>query len=197
MNAQEVLDALRRAGVTGAVIGQDDAGYETRRRVWNGCADRRPAAIVRASGTEDARKVIAVAGNIGCPLAVRGGGHSLPGLSTCDDGIVLDLGALNGTLVDPTRAFARVGGGALLGDLDRAGAPHGLVVPAGVISHTGAGGLTLGGGMGWLSRRFGLTIDHLEHVTLVTASGEVLTVDGGYQLWGDQWTIERPDYFAK
>ncbi len=177
MTVQEILAGVRAAGVAGDVVGPGEPGYDLRRRVWNGCADRQPAAIIRAEGVEDVRRVVAIAARMGCPLAVRGGGHSLPGLSTCDGGIVLDLGAMNGVTVDPDRAIARVGGGALLGDLDRAGAPHGLVVPAGVISHTGAGGLTLGGGMGWLSRRYGLTIDHLAEVTLVTAAGEVRTVD--------------------
>jgi FAD/FMN-containing dehydrogenase len=169
--------SLVSAGLTGRVTGPDDPGYDGARRVWNGCADRRPAAIVRAAGPEDVRRVVAIAADAGALLAVRGGGHSIPGLSTCDGGIVLDLGGMARVSVSQEARRASVGGGALLGDLDRAGAPHGLVVPAGVISHTGAGGLTLGGGMGWLSRRYGLTIDHLVSADLVTAAGELLCVD--------------------
>jgi len=134
-------------------------------------ADRRPAVIVRARSVADVEKVIAVAAKHGALLAVRGGGHSIPGLSTCDDGIVLDLSLMNTVTVDKFAGRADVLGGALLGDLDRAGAPAGLVVPAGVVSHTGVAGLTLGGGMGWLSRRFGLTIDNLLAVDIVTADG--------------------------
>lgn len=155
----------------GEVAGRDHADYDRLRRVWNATADRQPAAIVRARSVGDVQKVVTAAAEHGVLLAVRGGGHSIPGLSTCDDGIVLDLSLMNSVQVDRRAARAEVQGGALLGDLDRATVPVGLVVPAGVVSHTGVAGLTLGGGMGWLSRHFGLTIDSLVGASIVTADG--------------------------
>ncbi|HMB78238.1 MAG TPA: FAD-binding oxidoreductase [Kiloniellaceae bacterium] len=163
---------LLDANLDGQVIDQDHSEYEKRRRVWNATADRRPAVIVRASSVADIQRTVQVAAEHGALLAVRGGGHSIPGLSTCDDGIVLDLSLMNAVTVDNAAQRAMVMGGALLGDLDKAGASAGLVVPAGVVSHTGAAGLTLGGGMGWLSRRFGLTIDCLLAANIVTADGK-------------------------
>ena len=171
MNAVIAAREFARARIDGDIVDYDHPEYDRLRRVWNAMADRRPAVIVRARGVADVEKVIAVAAKHGTLLAVRGGGHSIPGLSTCDDGIVLDLSLMNTVTVDKSAGRADVLGGALLGDLDRAGAPAGLVVPAGVVSHTGVAGLTLGGGMGWLSRRFGLTIDNLLAVDIATADG--------------------------
>jgi FAD/FMN-containing dehydrogenase len=159
-------------GFTGEVITSSDPGYDHARRVWNVQHDRRPAIIARCAGPTDVAAAIAFARREDLRIAVRGGGHSLPGFSVCDDGLVLDLGRMNGVRVDADRKRAFVQGGALLGQVDRATQEHGLVVPAGVISHTGAGGLTLGGGVGRLMRRFGLTIDSLVAATLVTAEGE-------------------------
>ncbi|CAN7423676.1 FAD-binding oxidoreductase [Rhizobium sp. LjRoot30] len=161
-------------GLDDVVAGPDHADYDRLRRVWNGIADRRPAAIVRARNADDVARTVALAAERALPLAVRCGGHSLPGLSTCDGGIVLDLSGMKRVSVDPVQCIAEVDGGALLGDLDRAGADFGLVTPAGVISHTGVGGLTLGGGMGWLSRRFGLTIDNLLSAEMVTADSRLV-----------------------
>ena len=169
-----IAAALAASELRGELIRPGDADYESRRRVWNGVADKRPAAIVRARDETDIAKTVRVAAEGGALLAVRGGGHSLPGFSTCD-GIVLDLSLMNQVSVDPVARTARVGGGALLGDLDRGGAPHGLVTPAGVVSHTGAAGLTLGGGMGWTSRRLGLTIDSLSSAEVVLADGRRVT----------------------
>ena len=132
---------------------------------------------MQASTQGDVQKVVSIGSNAGLPLAVRGGGHSFAGLGTCDDGIVCDLSRLNTVLVDPQTRSVDVGGGALLGDVDAAGERYGLVTPAGVVSHTGVGGLTLGGGMGYLSRRFGLTIDDLIEVDIVTADSRRLRVD--------------------
>ncbi len=160
--------------LAGNVIKPDHADYDRLRRVWNGAFDRFPAVIIQARNTDDVRKAIQLAIASSKPLAVRGGGHSIPGFSTCDGGIVLDLSLMNAVSVDPTARVVTVGGGALLGQIDAAGADHGLVVPAGVISHTGVAGLTLGGGMGWLSRRFGMTIDSLVGARIVTASGDVV-----------------------
>lgn len=174
MTVPSIRKALDAITFDGPVIGHDHDGYDRYRRIWNGIADRRPAAIVRARGVEDVRKAVGLAADLGALLAVRCGGHSLPGLSTCDDGIVLDLSLINDVVVDKAAGIADVGGGALLGDLDAAGARAGLVTPAGVVSHTGVAGLTLGGGMGWLSRRFGLTIDNLLGAEVVTADGRVI-----------------------
>jgi hypothetical protein len=174
MNATLLVGELSNAGLDGQIVDRADATYDRYRRIWNSLADRRPAAIVRARTVDDVRKTIRVAAERGALLAVRGGGHSLPGLSTCDDGIVLDLSQINGVAVDAAAATVEVGGGALLSDLDSAAARAGVVTPAGVISHTGVAGLTLGGGMGWLSRRFGLTIDNLLGAEVVTADGRVI-----------------------
>ena len=171
-----LVGALAQAGIEGELLDPSHGDYDRCRRVWNGLTDRRPAVIVRAGTVSDIVKTLRIAAKNGALLAVRCGGHSLPGLSTCDGGIVLDLSLLNKISVDPVKRVAEVGGGALLGDVDAAGALFGLAVPAGVVSHTGAGGLTLGGGMGWLSRRFGLTIDSLLAADIVTASGEVMTI---------------------
>lgn len=161
--------------------------YDRYRRVWNGMADRRPAAIVRARTVRDVQIAVHAAAASGSLLAVRGGGHSIPGLSTCDDGLVLDLAEMKTIHIDAAARTADIGGGGLLGDLDRALVPQGLIVPAGVISHTGVAGLTLGGGMGWASRRYGLTIDSLLGAELVTANGDVVWTDAASDaelFWG-------------
>ncbi len=168
---QSLVSVLHACALDGAIIDPEHADYPAARRVWNGMADRLPAAIVRAETIADVQKVVVKAAERGVLLAVRGGGHSLPGFSTCDDGIVLDLSRMNAIAVDPAARTAEAQGGALLGDLDKACVPLGLAVPAGVVSHTGVAGLTLGGGMGWLSRRLGLTIDSLTAAEIVTADG--------------------------
>ncbi|GMB82004.1 FAD-binding oxidoreductase [Shinella zoogloeoides] len=157
-----------------ALVTAGHPAFEKQRLVWNGLIDRRPAAIVRPRSSEDIRKAVGVVASAKAPLAVRCGGHSFPGFSTCDGGLVVDLSEMNSVSLDTRSGTADVEGGALLGDLDRATVAHGLVVPAGVISHTGVGGLTLGGGMGWLSRRYGLTIDSLLGAEIVTADGAVV-----------------------
>ena len=187
MGVSPIVERLRQLNFDGNVINTDDLGYDSARKVWNGVFDKRPAAIVRVRSAEDIVTTIDVAARSEALLAVRCGGHSLPGLSTCDDGIVLDMSLMNHIKVNPKARIAEVEGGSLLGDLDRAGAPHGLVVPAGVVSHTGAAGLTLGGGMGWLSRRYGLTIDSLISVDLVTANGSKITASAEVEpelFWG-------------
>jgi hypothetical protein len=161
-------------GFTGQVGAPGHDDYDQLRRVWNAMHDRRPALIARCATPEDVRTAIAYARLHRLPIAVRGGGHSLPGFSTCDDGLVIDLRLMNQVRVDPASHRATAQGGALLGDLDRATQEHGLIVPAGVISHTGVAGLTLGGGVGRLMRRFGLTIDSLRAAQVVTADGRIL-----------------------
>jgi FAD/FMN-containing dehydrogenase len=161
-------------GFSGSVIRPAEAGYDAARAIWNAMHDRRPALIARPQSAPDVAAAIRYARAENLLIAVRGGGHSMPGHSVCDDGIVIDLRALSGVRVDPQTRRAKVGGGTLLGEVDRATQEHGLVLPAGVVSHTGAGGLTLGGGVGRLMRRYGLTIDSLRSAEVVTANGEIL-----------------------
>jgi len=158
----------------GDIVLPDDPAYDQARAVWNGMADRRPALVVRPTGVDDVVSALRFAREDDLLIAVRCGGHSIPGLSTCDDGIVIDLSRMRGAEVDPERRTALLGGGSLLADLDAAAQEHGLVCPVGVVSHTGAAGLTLGGGMGRLQRRFGLTVDNLVSVDLVTADGRLV-----------------------
>jgi FAD/FMN-containing dehydrogenase len=154
----------------------EDPGYDRARSVWNGIVDRRPALVVRCAGVEDVRRTVRFSREQDLPIAVRCGGHSLAGFSTCDDGVVLDLSLMRTVQVDPVRRTARVAGGTLLSQLDAAAQAHGLVCPVGVVGHTGVAGLTLGGGMGRLQRRFGFSIDNVRSVELVTADDRVLTV---------------------
>jgi len=172
------VDSAALRELTGAFSGDliqpEDAGYDEHRKVWNGSIDRHPALIARCTGTDDVIGAIRFARQSGLPLAVRGGGHSFPGHSVCDGGVVLDMGALTGVEVDPAARTAKAQAGALLGQLDVATQAHGLAAPAGIVTHTGLAGLTLGGGIGWLMRKFGLTIDQLKSVEMVTAEGEVV-----------------------
>ncbi|MER7246060.1 FAD-binding oxidoreductase [Kribbella sp. NPDC000426] len=163
-----------RAAVSGAVFAPEDDGYDTARRLWNAEHVREPAVIAQVGSAEDVQAAVRYAVAEGLEIAVRGGGHSIAGLSSVDGGLMIDLSRLNQVTVDPEARRARVGGGALLRDLDAATQEHGLAVPAGLIGHTGVGGLTLGGGMGWLTRMHGLTIDNLESVQLVTADGSIV-----------------------
>jgi FAD/FMN-containing dehydrogenase len=167
------LDALRSA-VDCPVVTPTDAGYDDARRVYNGMIDLRPAAVVQCRTVGDVVATVNAAREQGIELAVRGGAHSVPGFGTTDGGIVCDLSAMAAVDVDPEARTARVGGGAKLHDLDAATHAHGLATPAGIISTTGVGGLTLGGGIGHLSRRFGLSCDNLLGAEVVTASGDVV-----------------------
>ena len=166
-------DQLRKS-IGGEVITPEDGGYEDARRVWNGTIDRRPAVIVRCLGDEDVAGAIAFGIRHGLPLAVRGGGHSFPGYSVADGALVIDLSQMRKVEVDPLARRAKAQGGALWSDLDAASHAHGLATPGGAISHTGIAGLTLGGGMGWLSRRYGLSADNLVGARVVTAAGQVV-----------------------
>jgi len=161
-----------RTAFRGELIRPADMGYDERRKVWNGSIDRRPGLIARCTGVADVLAAVRFARQHGLLTAVRGGGHSFPGHSVCDGGIVIDLGPMKGIRVDPAARTVRAQAGVLLGELDREAQAFGLAVPAGIVTHTGIAGLTLGGGTGWLMRNFGLTIDNLRSVDLVTADGE-------------------------
>lgn len=163
-----------RTRIRGDVVGASDGDYDDSRRVWNGSIDRRPLMVARCVDEVDVQAAVRFATEAGLEIAVRGGAHSMSGASVVDGGIVIDLSRMNQVRVDPEARRAVVAGGALLSDLDAATQAHGLAVPAGVVSHTGVGGLTLGGGMGWLSRLGGLTIDNLLAARVVTADGEAL-----------------------
>jgi len=162
-------------GFRGAVIQPADPAYDQARKIWNASIDRHPGLIVRCSGTADVVHAVKFARAHDLLVAVRGGGHNVGGRALCDDGIVIDLSAMRGVFVDPRARTARVQGGATLGDVDRETHLHGLAVPAGVISRTGIAGLTLGGGVGWLVRKYGLTCDNLLSAEVVTAEGRVVT----------------------
>jgi FAD/FMN-containing dehydrogenase len=158
----------------GEIVRPDDPGYDAARAVWNSMIDRRPALVVRPTNTDDVATALRFAREEDLVVAVRCGGHSIPGFSTCDDGVLIDLSRMRGADVDPESRTARVRGGSLLAELDDAAQAHKLVCPVGVVSHTGVAGLTLGGGMGRLQRKLGLTIDSLRAVELVTADGRVI-----------------------
>jgi FAD/FMN-containing dehydrogenase len=156
----------------GELVRPDDPGYDVHRRVWNGSIDRYPALILRCAGVADVIAAVRFAREADLPVAVRGGGHSFPGLSVADGAVVIDLGPMKGIRVDPEARTARAQAGVLLGELDRETQAFGLAVPSGIVTHTGMAGLTLGGGIGWIQRKHGLSVDHLRSVDLVTAEGE-------------------------
>jgi FAD/FMN-containing dehydrogenase len=160
--------------LTCELIGPSDERYDAARALWNGSVDHRPAAIAHPRSDAEVAEVLLRARDDGLEIAVRGGGHSMQGHSMSDGGLTIDLSTMNRVEVDGAGRRARVGGGALLGDVARAAGPHGLAIPYGHVSHTGVAGLTLGGGIGWIARRHGLTIDRLLAARVVTAEGEVV-----------------------
>ena len=167
----DALDELR-ASFRGELVRSADPAYDEQRKVWNGSIDRRPALIARCTGVADAIAAVRFARDRGLLVAVRGGGHSFPGHSVCDGGILIDMGPMRGIRVDPEARTARAQAGVLWGELDRETQEFGLATTGGIVTHTGVAGLTLGGGIGWVQRKHGLTIDRLLSVDLVTADGE-------------------------
>ncbi len=180
---QELREAVR-----GEVVTPADAGYAEACRVWNGAHDgSRPALVVRCAGPADVAAAVGFAHSHDLQIAVRGGGHSIAGFSTCDDGIVIDLGQMNGVRVDADRRRATVGGGALWSDVDHETQAHGLATTGGLVSTTGVAGFTLGGGIGWLMRRYGLACDNLVGADVVTADGRIVhatETENADLLWG-------------
>jgi FAD/FMN-containing dehydrogenase len=164
-----------KSSFSGELVGADHPAYDAHRAIWNGSIDRRPALIARCAGSDDVAAAIAFGQRTGLAVAVRGGGHSFPGLCTCDDGLVIDTGLMKRVTIDPDNRTVRAQAGVLLGELDQATQAVGMAVPAGIVTHTGLAGLTLGGGIGWLERKYGLTIDQLASVEIVTADGRRLT----------------------
>jgi len=182
--SQEVHSSLHRQ-FKGDLLRPGDNGYEDARAIWNGMVARKPGLIARCADVSDVQSAVRVASETGILTAIRCGGHSLAGFSTCDGGLVIDLSRMRQVRVDPEARVARIAGGCLLGSIDSATQKVGLVFPSGVVSHTGASGLILGGGTGWLTRRFGLSCDNVEGFTLVTADSSIVRVN----------SKENPDLF--
>jgi len=173
------LEGMLQGRVRGEIVGRDHPDYERARRVDNGSIDKYPELIVRCADAGDVLAALAAGREAGLDIAVRGGGHSAPGFGTVDDGLVIDLGPIRNVRVDPGGRLAEVGGGATLGALDHATHAFGLATPAGVLSTTGVGGLTLGGGQGYLTRKHGLTIDNLVSADVVLADGSFVQANEG------------------
>jgi len=178
------LERLRNT-IHGPVIGPDDGGYDEARAIWNGAIDRRPACIARCTGVADVVAAVGFARERDLEIAVRGGGHNVAGTAVCDDGIVIDLSGMRAVWVDPVGRTAWVQGGALWSDVDHETQAHGLATTGGIVGHTGVAGLTLGGGIGFLMRKYGLTVDNLLAAEVVTAEGSVVRASAD----------EHPDLF--
>ncbi|WP_042267106.1 FAD-binding oxidoreductase [Paraburkholderia heleia] len=166
--------ATLKSALRGVALQPGDAAYEEARQIWNAMIERRPALIVRCRGCADVRQAVALARESGLPLAVRGGGHNIAGSALCDGGIVIDLSPMKSVRVEPAARRAYVEPGATLHDFDHEAQAFGLATPLGINSTTGVAGLTLGGGFGWLSRRFGMSVDNLVAADVVTADGNLL-----------------------
>ena len=178
-------DEALRNSVHGPVIGPEDEGYDEARAIWNGAIDRRPAWIARCTGVADVVAAVRFARERDLLVAVRSGGHGVGGFALSDGGLVIDLSPMKGIHVVPQARTARAEAGVLWGELDRETQLFGLATVGGIVSHTGVSGLTLGGGIGWLMRKYGATVDNLLSVDLVTADGELVTASEN----------ENPDLF--
>jgi FAD/FMN-containing dehydrogenase len=170
----EAALAELQAAWRGEIVGPEHPDYDLHRKIWNGSFDRRPALIARCAGVADVIQAVQFGRRTDLPVAIRGGGHSFPGLSVADDALLIDLGPMKGVRVDPAARTARVQAGVLLGELDKETQAFGLAAPSGIVTHTGVAGLTLGGGIGWIQRKHGLSVDQLRSVDVVTADGELL-----------------------
>src|SRR5207342_174360 len=180
MATTETLSSAARSelrGITGELIGPEDSGYDEARRVHNGMIQRHPGVILRAASADDVAAGIGFARSHDVPLAIRGGGHSAPGLGTIDDGVVIDLAPLSAVKVDAAGRTVAAGGGATLTQVDAATAEVGMATPLGILGTTGVGGLTLGGGIGHLTRKCGLTIDNLLGADVVLADGSFVVAN--------------------
>ena len=171
--AAGTLEEFRR-GIRGKVVDPKASAYDDARVIWNATIDRRPALIVKCEEAGDVLRCVQFARDHGLLVAVKGGGHHIAGNAICDEGMVIDLSPMRSVNVDPQTSQARVGPGATLADVDAATAPYGLAVPTGINSTTGIAGLTLGGGFGWITRKYGLTVDSLVAADVVTAEGKML-----------------------
>ena len=180
-------DEHLRNSVHGPVIGPEDEGYDEARSIWNGAIDRRPACIARCTGVSDVVAAVRFARERDLLVGVRSGGHGVGGHALCDGGLVIDLSPMQGIRVDPATRTARAEAGVLWGELDRETQLFGLATVGGIVTHTGIAGLTLGGGIGWLMRKHGATVDNLLSVDLVTADGELVTASEDHNpdlFWG-------------
>ncbi len=182
--APAAIDSLRKT-LRGQVLRPGDDGYDEARQIWNAMIDRHPAVIVRCAGAEDVQRAVEFARTNDLLLAVRGGGHNIAGNAVCDGGLMIDLSPMKSVRVDPENRTARVEPGVTLGEFDRAAQAFGLATPLGINSTTGVAGLTLGGGFGWLSRKYGLTVDNLISAEVVTAKGDLVKAS----------EAENPDLF--
>lgn len=180
----DTIDGLR-SRFRGAILLPEDHGYESARQIWNGMFDKKPAIIARCVGTSDVIQAVNFARENNLLVAVKGGGHNSAGTGSCDGGIMIDLSLMRRVEVDKKNKTVRADGGALLGDVDYETQLYGLAVSSGIVSHTGVGGLTLGGGMGWISRKYGLSVDNLLSAEVVTADGKLVTANAD----------ENPDLF--
>lgn len=182
--AQKKIEEFE-SGFRGIVLTADSHGYEQARKIWNGMFDKKPAVIARCVGTSDVIKSVNFARDNNLEISVKGGGHNSAGTAICDDGLMIDLSLMRRVTVNREEKTARVDGGCLLGDVDYETQLHGLAVSAGIVSHTGVGGLALGGGFGWISRKHGLSVDNLISAEVVTAGGQLVKASA----------IENPDLF--
>ena len=181
----EEATVMQIDGFRGQLFTADSTDYDTARAVWNGSVDRHPRLIARCSGSVDVAAAVRFARDHDLEIAVRGGGHNVAGTAVCDEGIVIDLSAMRAVWVDPAGRTAQVQGGALWGDVDHETQTYGLATTGGIVSHTGVAGLTLGGGLGWLMRKHGLTVDNLLAAEVVTAEGSIVRASA----------YEHPDLF--